>query len=154
MTLDAPVDPELNWISACPVRAGRPSGRAVVARDDLGVAAQPVAAHPGRCHHELGRDPVQRAVHLVLGQPVVQQTDLGADPPRGQQHRHVGQRRRQAQRDRAAGSQAGGCEVAFVLGDDGAQRGAVDGTVEPQTRVRVRTGEQDVIDPVGVSAGL
>ena len=51
-------------------------------------------------------------------------------------------------------TQAGGPELPLLLVDQGAQRGPVDRTVEPEADVRVGTGEQYVAHPVVRRLGL
>lgn len=83
-------------------------------------------------YQHLRGQPRHRRVDLVVGQPVVEQGHLGAEPPARQQHRDERRRGWQPQRRGAAGAESGRGEVRGLLVDQGAQGVPIDRCAEMQ----------------------
>ncbi len=130
-------------------RGGRPAGIRAHALGDLGEAPQRAAGGALGRHDDLRQQPLQRDVHLVLGEPVVQQGRLRADLPRGEQIDDERERRRQAQRDGAAATQPGVSEGAVPLGHEPAQLSPADRGAEVQAHVARGARQQHFVNPLG-----
>ncbi len=122
---------------------------------DRGVAAQGGRrGPPGGADQDLRAQSGDRLLDLVLGQPVVEQCHLGAQPPGGQEHGDEAQRGRQPQGGGAARAEPGRGQSFGLLGDQGAQGVAVDGCAESEALLTPGAGQQHPVDPVGGSIGV
>ncbi len=120
----------------------------------LGEAAQCRRGPMGGAYQHLRGQPRHRRVDLVVGQPVVEQGDLGAEPPACQQYRDERHRGRQPQRRRAAGAEPGRSQPYGLLLDQGAQGRPVERRAEVQALLAAGAGQQQPVDPVVRGVGV
>jgi hypothetical protein len=100
-----------------------------------------------RRHDDLRQQSLERNVNLVLGEPVVKQRGLRADLPGGEQIGDEGDRRGEAQRDRATAPHARVLQNPATLGNKAAQPGPADRLAQVQAHISRRARQQDFVDP-------